>query len=149
MQVLLLRGVFSVQNGALWVEDEIQGPLQVDEALKPFRNRMVNLALHHIPPQGNQSPCCFPDGKGCPLSHDVFPDRRLALHLQGRLMQSPWKIRLPDAGDVLLPLSALPGHYGALHCVTQVVTRDTDRGSLHHEVRALTDLLHKIRGPLS
>jgi hypothetical protein len=148
MQVLLLRGVFFIQDGALWVEDETQGPLQVDEALRPFRNRMVNLAIHHLP-RGNLSPCCFPDGKGCPLSHDLFPDRLLALHLQGRLMQAPWKIRLQDAGDVLLPLSALPGHYGALHCVTQVVSSGTEPGPLHHEVQALADLLDKFRGPLS
>lgn len=147
MQVILLKGVFFNQDEALWVEDEIQGPLQVDDALKPLRNRLVTIAIHHLP-RGNQSPCCFPDGRGCPLSHDLFPDRFLAFHLQGRLMKSPWKIRLQEAGDVVLPLSALPGHYGTLQCTSQIVSEPTGLRPLQQEVQALSALLDQIRGPL-
>jgi len=123
-QVILLEGSFSADDSDLRVQLDDGSHKSVYEALRPLVGQRVQFALHHLPPHGIEvgkpgaGSCLHPEGVGCPVSHDQYPDRMLTFHLDGVLREDPWSIERFDGSVIPIPFRGLPGHYGRVAAAT-------------------------------
>ncbi len=131
------------------------------EALTPLVGQRVQFALHHLPPHGIEAgapgagSCRFPEGKGCPVRHDEFPDRLLGFHLDGVLQGAPiWGMQKFDGTVVSIPFGGMVGHFGRVAAATILdveAMRDsllkavTSPGSSGVDVQDLEALLGRLR----
>jgi len=117
---ILIEGLFYERDANLHVEQDSGQHLSVVEVLAPLVGQRVQLALHHLPPHGIEADkpgagsCRYPGGKGCPVRHDLHPDRLLSFHMEGVLRPDPWRLVKFDGSVVPLPLAGLVGHYGRI-----------------------------------
>lgn len=133
-QAILLEGLFYERDGSFYVEQDNGTHTSVTETLTPLAGKQVQVALHHLPPQvqpglPGAGSCRFPQGIGCPVRHDLHPDRLLSFHLEGVLQPQPWSLVKFDGCTVILPLSGMVGHYGRL-AATSVVDVEKMREAL-------------------
>ena len=123
-KVVLMEGLFYDRGGDLFVEQDEGVHRAVVATLLPLVGERVQFALHHLPPNGLQpgqpgaGSCQYPGGKGCPLGHDVRPNRLLSFHLEGVLKADPWRLEKFDGTESFIPFSGLDGHYGRVACAT-------------------------------
>ena len=119
-QVLLVEGRFYEDESGVGVETDSGLHLSVSKILQPLAGERIQLAVHHLPPDGIQpgkpgaGSCLYPGGYGCPVHHDRVPDHLLSVHAEGVLREDPWRIEKFDGSVVSLPLWCLPGHYGRI-----------------------------------
>ena len=160
-KVLLIEGLFYDRGGDLFVEQDHGVHRSVTEALSPLVGQRVQFALHHLPPHGIEAgapgagSCRFPEGKGCPVRHDEFPDRLLGFHLDGVLQGAPsWGMQKFDGTVVPIPFSGMVGHFGRVAAATILdveAMRDsllkavTSPGSSGVNVQDLEALLGRLR----
>lgn len=118
--VVLTEGLFYLHNNSLCMEEDGGQHKRVAGILTPLVGQRVQLAVHHLPPQvdhgkpGLGSCCWLPLGAGCPVRHDLTPDRLLSFHAEGVLRDEPWRLEKFDGTVVTIPFSGMPGHYGRL-----------------------------------
>lgn len=121
---ILVEGLFYEKGDSIYIERDDGEHVLLDDVLAPVDGQRVQLALHHLPPNGIQAgdpgagSCCFPGGVGCPVRHDLHPDRLLSFHLEGMLKKGPWRLEKFDGSVQLLPLAGMPGHYGRVGAAT-------------------------------
>jgi len=117
-QAVLVEGLFFLKDGALHIEKGDGERVALASVLQPLVGQRVQLALHHLPPQGIQAgqpgagSCRFPGGVGCPVQHDQHPDRMLSFHMDGVLHADPWRMVKFDSSVIAVPFQGMPGHYG-------------------------------------
>lgn len=125
-QVVLVEGLFYDRDGLLHVEQDNGAHVCIQTLLQPMFGVRVQFAMHHFPPQGIQvgqpgaGSCRFLGGQGCPVRHDLHPDRLLAIHQDGVLKTDPWGLTKFDGTTVVLPFSGMPGHFGRVTAATIV-----------------------------
>lgn len=123
---ILVEGLFYEKDGALHIEQDGGEHVLFDDVLAPVEGQRVQLALHHLPPNGIQpgepgaGSCRFPGGVGCPVRHDRHPDRLLSFVMDGVLWSSPWRLKKFDGSATALPLKGMPGHYGRVGVATML-----------------------------
>lgn len=125
-QAILVEGLFYENDGELFIEQDNGEHVSFAETLAPVVDHRVQLALHHLPPNGvkpgkpGAGSCQFPGGVGCPARHDRQPDRLLSFHMEGTLRKDPWRLEQFNGSVVVLPLGGMPGHYGRVGGATIV-----------------------------
>lgn len=126
-QIVLIEGLFYNRDGDLFVEQDNGEHRSVLTTLLPLVGQRVQFAIHHLPPHGIQAgepgagACKFPGGKGCPVGHDVHPDRLLGFHLDGVLQNNPsWGLTKFDGTVAPIPFAGMDGHYGRVAAATIV-----------------------------
>lgn len=123
---ILVEGLFYEQEGSLFVEKDDGEHISFEAILAPVVGQRVQLALHHLPPQGIQQnlpgagSCRYLKGAGCPVRHDLYPDRLLSFHLEGVLCRNPWRLVKFDGMTVPVPVAGMPGHYGRIGAATSI-----------------------------
>jgi hypothetical protein len=125
-QAILTEGLFSVRDGNALVQQDDGYVASVNALLEPVVGQRVQLALHHVPPNGVKrgSPglgsCTFPDGKGCPVDHGRYPNMLLSFSDEGVLRKEPWRLGKFDGSVAVIPITGMDGHYGRLGAATIV-----------------------------
>jgi len=125
-QAILTEGLFSTADGVAFVQQDDGYLASVNALLEPVVGQRVQLALHHVPPNGVErgkpglGACTFRDGKGCPVHHDRYPNLLLSFSDEGVLWKEPWRLEKFDGSVVSLPLAGMDGHYGRLGVATIV-----------------------------
>lgn len=134
---ILLEGLFYEKEGCFFVEQDGGKHTSLAEVLLPVKDTRVQFAVHHLPPHGLQpgepgaGSCRFPQGRGCPVRHDQFPDRLLAMHLDGVLRADPWRLEKFDGSVITIPFGGMVGHFGRL-AVATILDVEAMRESLAH-----------------
>ncbi len=124
-QAILVEGLFYLRDdGSLFIEQDDGEHVSWDDTMAPVVGQHVQLAVHHLPPNGVEpdkpgaGSCQWPAGVGCPVKHDQFPDRLLSFHMEGVLSGSPWLMRKLDGTSFDIPWRGMPGHYGRVGAAT-------------------------------
>lgn len=129
-QAILVEGLFyeHTDNGELFIERDDGVHVSWMSVIEPVLGQHIQLALHHLPPNGLElgkpgaGSCRWPDGVGCPVRHDLSPDRLLSFHMEGVLTEGHklvsgadgpnWTMMGFDGIRKEVPLRGMPGHYG-------------------------------------
>ena len=123
---ILVEGLFYEKDGVLHIEQDGGEHVSLSDVLAPIEGQRVQFAMHHFPPNGLQpglpgaGSCRFPGGVGCPVRHDLHPDRLLSFVMDGVLWSSPWRLKKFDGSVTVLPLRGMPGHYGRVGAATML-----------------------------
>jgi len=121
---ILIEGLFYEKEGSRYIEQENGEHVAWDALMEPVVDQRVQIALHHLPPHGidlgkpGAGSCRYPAGVGCPVGHDLYPDRLLSFSKEGVLRNDPWRIELFDTTWVLIPLGGMIGHFGRVGAAT-------------------------------
>jgi hypothetical protein len=121
---VLVEGLFYEKDGSLFIEKDGGEHVSWDETMAPLLDQRVQVAVHHLPPHGIQpelpgaGSCRFAGGVGCPVRHDIHPDRLLSFHTDGVLQKDPWRVEKFDGSVLPLPLKGMPGHFGRVGAAT-------------------------------
>lgn len=135
-KAILLEGLFHGSASGLQVEQDDGVHVSVSDTLHTLVGQRIQFALHHLPPGAVVQPdlpgagsCRFPGGKGCPVGHDIHPDRLLSFHMDGVLRQNPWALQRFDGSVFVIPWQGMVGHFGRL-AVATIVDIEKMRDSL-------------------
>jgi hypothetical protein len=144
----LSEGLFFNQQGRITVQMN-EGPVLLDEVLEPYKGRLIELGLHHLPPT---PPLLREPGFGscmwsghCPCGHNSNPSWIYTKTLKGVLGRSrrgKWTV-----GVVGVPFQHyMVGHLGRLVVYVEgEVKPDASVDDLLTEAESLLGVLHGLR----
>jgi len=125
---ILIEGLFYKDaEGCLKARSFDGTETSVEEILKRFRGREIQLAMHHLPniplvPDRWGGGCCMWQASGkCPAGHHEDPSFLLSVAGRGVLdCPDGWQLVTFEGEVVSIPLHQMEGHYGRIAAVTIV-----------------------------
>lgn len=116
--LLVLQGPFYESQGALFVADDEQGTVNVDDQLSRLLGRKVSVVAHHEPynppieDRWGGGSCLFQAAGSCPVGHHYRPKWIYNFTGSGTLdrVQNQWVLCKDGSEPLPLSLTSLVGH---------------------------------------
>lgn len=158
--LIVLSGVFYMDDADLMVADEENGAVRISDALSEVKGKLVSFVAHHCPPDppdesrwGGGS--CLLERTGyCPAGHHERPRWLYEHSATGRLEESEsgWWLTKPGGERVQVVLSLLVGHHGQV-VVTALPDIESLQGEVQEEMKnptieGIQDKIEKMRNLL-